>query len=792
MQKFVDDVIDHKEDDIEKIQTKPNMYISYLGKKGVLHLAKETINNMIDEAVNPNSPCDDIMIIIDEIENTIAIMDNGRGIPFEKLEVICTKLQAGSKFTREGGGGTAGENGVGLTAVNALSDEFEIVSRRYGEKAIIGFQRGKKTQPLKVTKTAKKDVHGTTFKFKPSPFFMGEDCEISSEGVMDWLERIIYLVPHNVKITLTINRKGKESNVTKKYKNKKGLYDLIKKLTEKPILDPIHFMTSKNLKEFDKGKELDRTLGLEVAFTFNSSPSELTVESYCNFVSTVDHGVHVDGPRQGIVQYLSKKARESLSERESKKYDITFNDVTSGLVLTVYLSTNMNPHFSSQTKEKTENSALYSPLRAMTYNWLEEHFKKNPKELKKITDYIKMNAKARHEATKARNSIIKNKANANITQHSMKMFDPAIARGKKEYRELFLVEGESAAGSANQGKFNYFQATFGVKGVPLNSFTRGLADINNNEELKALVLALRCGIGPTFNIDDLWYDKIIIMTDSDVDGFNISSLLCAFFIKHMPQLVEAGKIYKAVAPLYSIDDKKNPFVRNKKEFIKVYERRIGDKIRLVDPENGAIMKSKDFQEFLLVNRTYLDELMHIANYYGVSRDIIEFVAIHHRDKDFKKQLANRFPELTLDSDGMLTGVHEGRYQIIALDKLFFKRIETLLGLIFKYNKGVAYHRILEKETKEYADRGVMTIGELMAHCVKHRPKIKHRFKGLGEINPEDLRETTLDPKNRILIRLTVDDMKKEIETFNVLHGSAREERKELMAHFKINREDLDN
>lgn len=801
IEKFIDDQIDHKEDDVEKIQTKPNMYISYLGQKGALHLAKESINNMIDECINSKSPGKNIDIYLDEVENTLTVSDDGRGIPFDKIELICTNLQSGSKFTRESGGRTAGENGVGLTAINALSSMLKVISRRYGEKAVCEFNDGKLVKSTTITKDST-NKHGTTTIFKPNPFYLStaeDNCSIPTDLLIKWLDYIVYLLPSDLKINLHVNRIGKESTIIKKYKNKNGLYDLTKSIAKKPILDPIHFHISRKIKEFDKGKEFDRFVGLEVSFTFNSSPEELITESFCNFIHTIDSGIHVDATKNALTYYFSRQTRESLSEKESKKIEIIPQDVTSGMVLSVYLSTELNPHFSGQTKEKVSNQLLFKPLREMVYEECKDYFKKNPKDLKKIITYIKTNAKARIEANKARTSVVK-AASSSLDEHRISGFKPALARGKNDYRELLIIEGDSAQGSVNQQKFNEFQASFGLRGLPLNAFTKKLPEVLQNNELRSIISILKCGIGEKFDIKKLWYKKIILMTDSDVDGFYISSLLCAFFLKYMPEIIEGGYLYKAVAPLYRIKDKKKKFILSKKEYVEVFDDRLRDVFKLTDPDDNVVLSKDKFKDFLLINKEYFEELCRVANYFHVNRQLIEFIAINvvnnndndlAKNKKFSKDLTKVFPEITMEKN-IISGVHEGRYQILSLDKQFFKHMVDLCTIIKNYNKGKMYYIVHELVGKKYVERGLLSVGDFMSMAQKYQPEITHRFKGLGELNPKDLKDTTLDPNNRILIQLTTKDIKNELKKFQILHGTANAERKAMMSQFKIKREDLDN
>jgi len=802
VEKFKDDVIQHKEDDIEKIQTKPNMYIGYIGSAGALHLAKEIINNAIDECINVNSPGNEINIYLDENDNTLKVKDNGRGIPFESIEISCTKLQAGSKYTREGSGASAGENGVGMTAVNALSSLFEIIVTRYGKRAKITFTEGKKIKDLEIKEIDNKSEHGTTVIFKPNPFFMGADCLIPTDELIDWLEKISYLIPHDIKITLNVNKSGKESNIQKKFRNKNGLYDFVKVICKKPVFEPVHFQdsmkivervpdvkTDKNGKKIPYIKDVTRFLGIEVAFTFDSSTNDFVADSFCNFVHTVENGVHVDAAKSAILQYITRKTKESLSEKESKNLDITFNDASSGMVMVVYLCTDMNIQFASQIKEKVTNNEMFKPIRDMVYKAVDKYFKENPKNLKKAIDYIKANAKARAEANKIKNSVIKGETSS-IDEHLIKDFTPANNTGNK-YRELYIIEGKSAKGSTEAARDPDTQAVFPIMGAPANTFDMTPNELLKNERLRELIHVMKCNIGEKFDINKLYYDKIIIMTDSDIDGFHITSLLCTFFLVHFPEIIKQGKLYKAIAPLYRIKDKKKPFVITKKEYVEVYENRISSSVKIIDPNTNKVLNSEEVQDLLLKNRIYYDTLYRLASHFSLNPILLEFIIANYDKSDFKKKLNQRFPEITIE-DKVISGIVDNKFQIVQINDFFERKIEEMKTLIEKVNEGKLYYKINEIVNGQNVERGIMSLGQFFMFIKKFQPEILTRYKGLGELDPNELWETTMDPNKRVLIRLTMEDVEEEIRKFRVLHGNVAEERRKLMEHFKIDRDDLDN
>lgn len=426
----------------------------------------------------------------------------------------------------------------------------------------------------------------------------------------------------------------------------------------------------------------------------------------------------------------------------------------------------------------------------MTYKSLVDYFKDKPKELKKIIDRIKINTKARLESTKVRNSIIKGET-TNFDEHLMENFVPANNVGRNEYRELFIIEGKSAKGSASEGRFDRdTQAVFTLRGVPKNTFGLTPEKALTNPEIHSLVTILGCNIGHKFDIEKCKYDKIIIMADSDSDGFAITSFMCAFFLYHMPGIIKAGKLYKAVSPLYKIKSEYQEYVHNKQEFIKIFEKQIRKAIVIKDGDKT--LNDSELENLLFVNRDYLEILERASSQSAINPEILEFVTIHRKDKNFMKLFKNKFYELDIDEHNVLSGIHDGKYQILIMDNVFEKRIKELEYLIFDLNKGNIYYHIFEKYNKNIDDRGLMTLGQFLSICQKFQPVIKTRYKGLGELQPEQLRHTTLDPNNRILIRLTISDISREMEKFNILHGSADSERKLMMENFKISRDDLDN
>lgn len=800
---FVDDKMQYIEDDIAKIQLKTGMYISYVGKKGALHLAKEVIQNAIDETANPKSPAKNIEITLDLSSGAITIEDDGRGIPEDDfpMDILCTKLNSGSKFTREQGGSSSGENGTGLTAVNALSTLFVWSSYRNGKVHTIEFNEGHKVKDT-VKKSSKE--HGTICTFIPSKKYLGKSTEIPKDGLIEWVENISYFIPKQSKIKLEIvkDNKVKESY---KYKPKTILELLTSHISDTKLSQPLTFSGSCKLKEDFRGERtIDRDLSIEFSFVYTNT-IEPWIDSYCNYVNTTSGGVHLETVKDTIWRFFTKKTTDSLTDNEKEKYKILKVDVESGLNLVVNLFTTMQMQFVGQTKNEVSNDDLIEPIKTICNDRLEAYFAENKSELAVITKLIKVNCKARLDASKIKAATIKETINK-FDKYKVDKFTPCNNEGKA-YKELFICEGDSAAGAIIDGRDPDTQAVMSFRGVTANGFKRDASTILNNREWYNYVKVLKTNFGPKFDLDKCYYDKVIIATDADVDGHGITSGIGAFHALYMAPFVKAGKLYKAVPPLYELDDKKHPFARDKQEYISFYQDKIIKNYEVCIGVGKKVkpMTTAQFKEFIYTTSSYSEELDRIAKHFSINKYLIEIMAayiIMNNVKDVDSILSNnkstvkfleviqaKFPEIILKSGtNTLRGPIDGRYQSIALNDRFLRKIEDLREIIEKYG-----YILTVSENKN--PKKEMSIGEFLDDASKYQIKIIRRFKGLGEANSKQLWDTTLNPDTRILIQLTMDDVEKDLKVFEKLHGQSKADllaRKAMMSAYKIKREDLDN
>lgn len=780
---FKDDEFRHIEDDIEKIRLKTGMYIPYKGSAGAKHLVQELIDNAIDEINNPESPADICQITYDENKNEITVSDNGRGIPFEHIETLCTKIQAGSKFDRNNGDDSAGENGVGLTAVNALSHYFKVETYRQfsdteSSKGVYEFSEGKL---LKNNITSLKSAkHGTVITIIPSTQILGE-CKLDTNELLKWIEKLSY-VTDEIPIILKIKRNGSDKFDEKyRFRHPNGIVEYINSLVSEELFKPIYIKTY-NTKE--------NISSIKLTFTYNPNKFEETVDSFTNRVNTIEGGYHVNAAKSALSCVLTKAANDTLSAADKKKFEVTDTDCRAGLVMIISLSCKF-PGYVGQQKEKCGNRELFYPIRNVLIRELNNYFEENPKTLSKIVSYLKKVAKARISTVRIRKADI----SGIDSFKSNKMANFSDATEDSEYNELYLIEGLSAKGSIMKARDPRFQAALSFKGVTANALFMSPSQILKNPEYSTLVKVSGLGLGKSFNIDNSRFKRYIISTDADIDGWKISSGIASFFLFHWPEVVKAGMLYVALTPLYMIDRGNGNFdyLVSKAELFEEKVKSYIDKA-VIRTKDGHVMTKQEMKSFLIKNKDYEDILKELYTHEYVHPDIIEFVLGHWYTKNSEKEFHKRFPEIKLNrnKDGTIifSGSYNGVYQFLMCDKTFVDKSRKLVNAIREINNDQIYYDYKEKDSDQWIED--CSLGFILKSLKKYDLEIKHRWKGLGSIPPKIFWDIVMNPSKRSLIQLTIEDIERDMEMMKILHGQDADLRRKLLQSYKLDKDDIDS
>src|SRR3989339_1776749 len=521
---------------LEAVRKRPAMYIGDVGTRGLHHLVNEVVDNSIDEALVGFADMINITIHKDE---TISVEDNGRGIPVDMhaeekksaLEVVMTMLHAGGKFDKNSYKVSGGLHGVGVSVVNALSEWLVVEVKRDGKIYTQEYKRGIPKASVKQTGTYKSENTGTKITFMPDKEIF-KTVKFDFDTVSERLRELAYL---NKEVTMTL--KDEADGQEEVYKFKGGLIDFVKYLDENrtPIHKPVYIEGEK-----------DNT-PVEIAFEYSDSYSE-NVHSYVNNINTIEGGTHLVGFRTALTRTLNNYAYKNGLIKESNKISLTGDDFKEGLTAVISVKV-MEPQFEGQTKTKLGNSEVKSAVETLVGEKLSEFLEENSSIAKKIIDKCMRAAEAREAARKARDLV--RRKNALDTMHLPgKLADCSI--NDPEHCEIYIVEGDSAGGSAKQGRDRRFQAILPLRGKILNVEKAKINKILENQEIQAMISAIGAGIGEDFDSEKSRYGKIILMTDADVDGSHIRTLLLTFLYRHMKDLITAGKVYIAQPPLYKI------------------------------------------------------------------------------------------------------------------------------------------------------------------------------------------------------------------------------------------------
>ncbi len=788
---------------LEAVRLRPAMYIGSTGELGLHHLVYEVVDNSVDEALA--GYCTEINVII-HIDNSITVVDNGRGIPVDihpeegvsAAQVVLTKLHAGGKFDSNTYKVSGGLHGVGVSCVNALSETLHLEVWRDGGTWEQDYERGVPKGPL--TRTGKSNRTGTKITFKPDPTIM-DVTEFNFDTLAQRLRQLAFL---NKGLKITLSDERGENIRSEEFFYSGGIAEFIKHLNRgKAVLHekPIYFEGERDLPNGGK-------LTIEVALQYNDSYSE-NVFSFANNINTVDGGTHLSGFRSALTRTINAAAQAAGMLKDVKE-NLTGEDVREGLtaVISVKLP---QPQFEGQTKGKL-NSDIQGYVVQLVNEKLGEYFDKNPAVMRKIVAKAIDAARAREAARKARD-LTRRKGALDSGGLPGKLAD--CQERDPERCELFLVEGESAGGTAKSGRDRRYQAILPLKGKILNVEKARYDKMLSHDEIRAMITAIGTGIGKgeDFDISKLRYGKIIIMTDADVDGSHIRTLLLTFFFRHMQELITRGKVFVAQPPLFRIKKgKTEKYIKDEKEFTREILRRATENlaVELGGQANGSPKKIEgaELRNFLMS----LDELAQMTR--RLERrvrdsrvvDILSDLTIPIDTKtDLQNEanvqlLANRLREAKLEVAiereeehsawmiGYKDPTNATRYintEFLSLPE--FRRTRALVKQVARYN--VPPFTIVKDGQREVRQ----TWRELLETVKTEgtREVTVQRYKGLGEMNAEQLWETTMNAETRTLLQVDLKDFAETEPIFSTLMGEDVESRRKFIEENALDVRNLD-
>ncbi len=809
---------------LEAVRKRPAMYIGSTGTPGLHHLVYELVDNAIDEALA--GFCDQVNVTL-HIDNSVTVMDNGRGIPVDQhtsgrsaAEVVLTVLHAGGKFDNDSYKVSGGLHGVGLSVVNALAETLDVEIWRNGQVYKQTYERGNPITSLEVSGTTKK--RGTKVTFKPDAQIF-ETIEFSFDTLAQRLRELAFL---NGGVTITIDdeRDGGKSH---KFLYEGGINSFVQYINQnKAVVNdkPIYMHGDRD------------GIDVEIALQWNDGYTE-TVYSFANNINTHEGGTHLSGFRSALTRTINYYATRNNLVKDLKDASISGDDIREGLTAVVSVKI-PRPQFEGQTKTKLGNTEVKGIVEAILNDRLGAYLEENPPVAKRIISKAVAAASAREAARKARD-LVRRKGALDSSSLPGKLADcqerdPALS-------ELYIVEGESAGGSAKQGRDRRFQAILPIKGKILNVEKARFDKMLSSDEIKTMIAALGCGIGEEdFDAKKIRYHRIIIMTDADVDGSHIRTLLLTFFYRQMRTLVDSGYVYIAQPPLFRAKRGRSEFfIRDEREMEKWLIRRAAESRVLVLP-NGMQVSGADLEsrlEHLMALRKYLQ----IVERRGPTREVIlELLDRDGKDKAFfsdrdkLQSLGNALTTPTRTASVQPDEEHQAfslviedrsggypRHHRIDLDFVTTSEFRTLAASYqdvkdFRGQMTVrtiavapAATEVTAETTAETpapeptapkpaakakdAEVKINTLDELVEFFIDAGKKgfDINRYKGLGEMNPDTLWETTMDPEKRTLLQVKAEDHMEADLMFTTLMGDQVEPRRKFIEDNALDVKNLD-
>jgi DNA gyrase subunit B len=828
---------------IEAVRKRPAMYIGDTGERGLHHLVYEVVDNSIDEALAGFCKHIDVAIHVD---NSITVIDDGRGIPVDMhktekkpaIEVVLTALHAGGKFDKKSYTVSGGLHGVGVTCVNALSEWLEAEVKRDGKVHHMRFKRGKTASKLEIIGKAKGTGTKITFKADSEIFPV---IEYKYDILANRLRELAFL-NRGIEITLKDERNKREDL----FKFNGGIEEFIKHINH--AKEPLH------PKVIYVSKEKDG-IAAEVALQYNEGYNE-SVYSYANNINTIEGGTHLSGFRSALTKAINQYSRSNNLLKE-KDPSLTGDDLREGLTAVISVKV-PNPQFEGQTKTKLGNGEVDGIVSSIVYEGLMTFMEQNPPIARRIVDKSLTAARAREAARRAREAVRKGA----LTGGGLPGKLADCSEKSPEECELYIVEGDSAGGSAKQGRNRQFQAVLPIRGKLLNVEKARLDQILNNNEIRTMITAIGTGFGTgegegAFNLDKLRYHKIVIMTDADVDGSHIRTLLLTFFYRKMPELIKGQYVYIAQPPLYKIKRKKREeYIENDDQMSRI--------LIELGSEDSRLFRLRDKKEFsgqqlvsVLESLQELEKLVDTIERRGIKfEDYLaardeksgEFPSYAMRikdngvvtfefartDKEWSK-LCDKY-DVDLDEQAVpevKNGDKDKAPQAKPLELTESNSIQSAIETLEKKGFNLDHYAAQEKPLFELVEGSVAASepaeGELTpADAESKKPEAKsdakksrarteerrseihsipqileqiketgkrgltiQRYKGLGEMNPEQLWETTMDPDRRKMLRVAIEDAAKADDMFTVLMGDEVAPRRQFIEDHALDVRNLD-
>jgi DNA gyrase subunit B len=776
------------------VRKRPSMYIGNTSVEGLHHLAEELVDNSIDEALV--GYCTKIDVVI-HLDNSVTVKDNGRGIPIDMheqekkpaVEVVLTKLHSGGKFDKKSYKVSGGLHGVGLSVVNALSEYLELEIKRGGSVYSQRYERGKRVTPLQTVGKTKKT--GTTITFKPDEEVFGE-LKFSYDLLSQRLREHAFL---NRGITITIEDERSEKSNQFFYKG--GIISFVEYLNRAKNCiypKPIYFEGTKN------------DTYIEVALQYNDTYKE-TIFCFANSINTHEGGAHLVGLKSALTRTINTYAANHNLLKDLKE-GLSGDDVREGLVgvISVRLP---DPQFEGQTKTKLGNSEVKGYVEILANEKLSNYFEEHPTVARKILAKVIDAARARMAARKAR-ELARKKGGMDTTLLPGKLAD--CQERDPAHSELYIVEGDSAGGSAKQGRDRKYQAILPLKGKILNVEKARFDKMLSNEEIKTIITALGVGINKDeADLAKLRYHRIIIMTDADIDGSHIRTLLLTFFYRQMAEVIERGYLYIAQPPLYRVRlGKEGRYLKDEEQMDRFLLERAMEQVELEMKESRTRLGGKKLLDLLnklsrydyylrrLERRGYPREAIKTLVRQGIAR--AEDFGSKVRLKSLRKALQAAEMEVGEISADEEHNLFEFPLEVRINGRKVSKKIDRDLVETVEY-RGIVdlYQSIAGFETPPFivyhkgGQQELGTKGDLLNYIttIGKEGLAVQRYKGLGEMNPEQLWETTMDPASRSLLQVRVEDAVVADEIFTILMGDQVEERRQFIEQHALQVENLD-